>query len=270
MGEARGDTRSAGSEGASTGEFAVQPGAEPWWSPGGPHGALVVHGFTGNPSSVRGLAEAFAAAGFTVSLPRLPGHGTHPDDVVRTRWPDWLGAVEEAYQTLAAEVDRMVVAGLSMGASLAAVTAARHPEVAGLVVVNGAFDPELAGLVPLLEAELANGETMAAIGSDIAKPGATEASYPITPLRGMISLVEAVRDEVSPALVNVRCPSLVLTSPNDHVVPPASSDHFAAQVSGPVERVVLERSYHVATLDFDAPLVEERAVEFARRVTADR
>jgi carboxylesterase len=258
-----------GDPAGSDATFAVLPGAEPWWSPGGPHGVLVVHGFTSNPSSVRALAEAFARAGFAVSLPRLPGHGTHPDDVLGTRWPDWLGAVEDAYQKLAVEVDRVVVAGLSMGASLAAVMAARHPEVAGLVVVNGVFDPGLAGLVPLLEAELAHGETMAAIGSDIAKPGATEASYPITPLRAMISLVEAVRDEVSPALVTVRCPSLVVTSTNDHVVPPASSEHFAAQVSGPVERIVLERSYHVATLDHDAPLVEERAVAFARRVTAD-
>jgi carboxylesterase len=229
---------------------------------------LVSHGFTSNPSSVRPLAEAFAAAGFAVSLPRLPGHGTHPDDVIGARWSEWRDTVEEAYAKLAATVDRVVVAGLSMGASLVTLVAARHPEVAGLVVVNGAFDPALADLVPLLEAELANGETMAAIGSDIARPDVAESSYPVTPLRGMISLVEAVRDEVAPALANVRCPALVITSTNDHVVPPVSSDHFAAHVAGPVERMTLERSYHVATLDFDAPLVEERAVSFARRVTA--
>ena len=52
------------------------PGAEPWSAAGGPAGALCLHGFTGNPSSMRGLAEAFAAAGFSVELPRLPGHGT--------------------------------------------------------------------------------------------------------------------------------------------------------------------------------------------------
>jgi carboxylesterase len=229
---------------------------------------LVVHGFTGNPSSVRSLAEAFAGAGFAVSLPRLPGHGTHPDDVVGTRWPEWVQAVEDAYAKLATRADRVVVAGLSMGATLAALLAARHPEIAGLVVVNGAFDPALADLVPLLEAELANGEVAESIGSDIARPGVAEASYPITPLRAMISLVEAIRDEVAPALANVRCPALVLTSTNDHVVPPVSSDVFAARVAGPVERVTLERSYHVATLDFDAPLVEERAVAFARRATA--
>jgi hypothetical protein len=45
-----------------------------------------------------------------------------------------------------------------------------------------------------------------------------------------------------------------------------NSDILAAGVSGPVERVTLERSYHVATLDYDKDLVNEGAIEFARKV----
>ena len=45
-------------------------------------------------------------------------------------------------------------------------------------------------------------------------------------------------------------------------------DHLAATVSGPVERVMLERSYHVATIDYDHEDIERRAVEFVRKVTA--
>jgi alpha-beta hydrolase superfamily lysophospholipase len=63
----------------------VLPGAEAWSSPGGgPHGVLVLHGFTGNPVSVRPLAEALAEAGFAVEMPRLPGHGTHVEDMIPT------------------------------------------------------------------------------------------------------------------------------------------------------------------------------------------
>jgi carboxylesterase len=83
----------------------------------------------------------------------------------------------------------------------------------------------------------------------------------------MISLMEAVT-ELHGRLGAIRCPVLILTSPQDHVVPPSSSDVLAASVDGPVERVVLERSYHVATLDFDRDLVEKGTVEFALRVTA--
>ena len=78
------------------------PGAEPWSAAGGPAGALCLHGFTGNPSSMRGLAEAFAAAGFSVELPRLPGHGTTVEEMKGTGWADWTAEVEAAYQRLAA------------------------------------------------------------------------------------------------------------------------------------------------------------------------
>lgn len=62
-------------------------------------------------------------------------------------------------------------------------------------------------------------------------------------------------------------PVLLLTSPQDHVVDPGNSDIVAARVSGPVERVTLERSYHVATLDYDKDIIFTRSVEFALRVT---
>ncbi len=247
--------------------YPVIEGAEAWSAAGGPHGVLLSHGFTGNPGSIRALAERFAGAGFAVELPRLPGHGTHVDDMLPTRWPDWSEALEAAYLDLAARVDRLVVVGLSMGATLAAWLASRHSAIAGVVTVNGLFDPTSAELIPLLEAELANGEVMAGIGSDIAKPDVVETAYVGTPLRPLRSLLEAVRDEVAPGLGRIRCPSLVFTSVDDHVVPPASSDVYASAVAGPVERVVLERSYHVATQDWDAPLIEQHAVAFAVRVT---
>src|SRR3954447_11215780 len=118
------------------------PGAEPWSADGGPAGALCIHGFTGNPTSMRGVAEAFAAAGFSVELPRLPGHGTSVDDMLTTTWEDWTGEVEAGYQRLAARTDQVVVAGLSMGGALTIWTAIQHPEVAGIVCINAATRPQ--------------------------------------------------------------------------------------------------------------------------------
>ena len=63
-------------------------------------GVLTLHGFTGNPSSMRGVAEAFAAAGYHVELPRLPGHGTTIDEMLTTTWADWSGEAEAAFQRL--------------------------------------------------------------------------------------------------------------------------------------------------------------------------
>ena len=96
----------------------ILPGAEPMSADGGPVGVLVIHGFTGNPSSMRPLAEAFVAAGYTVEMPLLPGHGTTVEDMADTGWADWSAAVDKTYADLAGRVERVVVVGLSMGGSL--------------------------------------------------------------------------------------------------------------------------------------------------------
>jgi carboxylesterase len=161
----------------------------------------------------------------------------------------------------------VVVAGLSMGGSLAAWLGSRHPEIAGLVCVNPAMEvpDEMAAAVQ--EMVDAGTDRIPAIGNDVADPDQREKAYDATPLRPLLSLAAAARD-LAPDIARIACPVLILTSTQDHVVDPVSSDKLAAGVSGPVERVTLERSYHVATLDYDRDLINERAVEFARRVTA--
>jgi carboxylesterase len=242
--------------------------AEPFSAGGGPHGALVLHGFTGNPSSMRGVAEALAAAGFAVELPLLPGHGTSVGDMLTTSFTDWAATAEAAYLELAGRTDSVVVVGLSMGGTLAAWVTARNTGVVGLVAINGMFEPPAPAFLELLRNSLDQGvDRLPAIGSDIALPGVTEGAYDAAPILPLISLMEATT-ELHERLGNIRCPVLILTSTQDHVVPPSSSDVLAAGVAGPVERVPLERSYHVATLDFDRDLVEKRTVEFALRVAS--
>src|SRR5437868_10876959 len=102
----------------------IIPGAEPESIDGGPNGALVLHGFTGNPSSMRGVAEALAAVGFAVELPLLPGHGTSVEEMFATNFRDWAATAEAAYLDLAGRSHRVVTVGLSMGATLAASVAA--------------------------------------------------------------------------------------------------------------------------------------------------
>lgn len=230
---------------------------------GGPHGVLVLHGITGSPSSVARLAASFADAGFAVEAPLLPGHGTTVDDLAKVGWDDWTAAVEDAYDDLAARSGLVLAAGLSMGGSLACWLASRRPEVAGLVCINPYVEPPAESFLALLRDWLANGADMLpAIGADIARPGAKEASYGQLPVAPMLSLLEAV-GRLEPELARITCPLLLFTSATDHVVPPASSDLLAGRVSGPVERVRLERSYHVATLDYEAEEIERCAVAFA-------
>jgi carboxylesterase len=246
----------------------LMDGATPWSVDGGPVGALCLHGFTGNPTSMRPVATSFAAAGFAVELPRLPGHGTTVDDMITTGWADWTAAAEDAYQRLAARCEQVVVAGLSMGGSLTIWLATKHSDIAGIICINPATQPQPDEILDMVRGMVAEGEDrIAAIGSDIADPEAVESAYEATPLVPLLSLMDglaAMQDD----LATITCPVLIMTSSNDHVVEPTSSDHLAAAVAGPVERLSLDRSYHVATLDYDGPFVCEQAVAFAQKVTA--
>ena len=246
----------------------ILEGAEPFSAAGGEHGVLVCHGFTGNPQSMRPLAEAFAAAGFTVELPLWPGHGTSLDDMLETSWDDWSAAAETAFSELQTRCPKVVVAGLSMGGTLATWLASRHPEVAGLIAINAAIEPGGDAFLDILRQTIEQGtHVMPSIGSDVADPDVKELAYEGTPVAPLVSLLEA-QAALAPQLGDVRCPTLIITSRQDHVVPPTSSDYLAERLGGPVERVFLERSFHVATLDYDRDEIESRAVVFAQQVTA--
>ncbi len=243
----------------------VLPGCEPLSHRGGPGGVLVLHGFTGNPSTVRPLAEGAVAAGFSVEMPRLPGHGTSVEDLASATWTQWVDEALRAYDVLAEHCSNVAVVGLSMGGALSAYLSARRV-VAGCVFINPVVKPPAPEIIDGLEQLLAAGiESYEAIGSDIKREGVVGTSYDATPLRAAKSLFEGLA-QVQRDLERITAPCLLFSSREDHVVTPDNGDELVARVRGPVERVWLENSYHVATLDFDHDLVTALTVDFLARV----
>lgn len=229
-------------------------------------GVLVLHGFTGSPGTMQPLIDGLRAAGFDVTAPTLPGHGTTIDDMVPTRWEDWSAAAESAYLDVASRFEKVVVAGLSMGGTLACWLASHHPEIAGIVCVNPLVLPRDPAELAFIDEMVAAGEVLAdAVGNDIAMPGVVEPCYDKTPLAALRSLFGGVH-ELQEGLGRITMPLLLLTSVEDHIVDPLNSDHLANSVAGPVERVSLERSYHVAVLDYDQDLIIDRSIDFIGRV----
>jgi carboxylesterase len=240
----------------------VVPGAEPYAADGGPVGAVLVHGFTGNPSSMRPWGETLAAAGMTVRIPRLPGHGTRWQDLNHTTFDDWYAEAERAFEDLRGRCERVYVAGLSMGGTVTlAIAERRAGELAGAIVVNPSLstgDPR-ARLLPLLSRVI---PSMPPIGSDIKKPGVTESAYLRLPTRGAASLQRAwttVLDD----LPKITDPLLAFRSVDDHVVPPSSVERLVAGATNTtVEVRALTDSFHVATLDNDAPRIFAESLTF--------
>lgn len=255
--------------------FPVIDGAEPWSSPGrGPRtsiGIVVVHGFTGNPNATRPLGEALARKGFAVEVVRLPGHGTHWRDLLRMRYGDWRWEVERAVNALARAGKRVVVVGLSMGGTIALDLAAASPEtIAGIVPINPTvLDREglLAKAAPILELILPVVPASAAglVKNDIAK-GGDEKAYDIVPSGAGNSLLQQLR-RIRDGIAGLTVPVLVAYSPGDHSVPPESSRALLRMLAEKdATELVLERSFHVATLDLDFDLLLERITAFADRV----
>lgn len=243
----------------------IMAGCEGLSHRGGASGVLVLHGFTGNPSSMRPLAERAMARGYGVELPRLPGHGTSVADLKGATWDDWAATALAAFDELAARSERVAVVGLSMGGGLAAYVAELR-DVAGCVFINPMVKPlpdELRdGAAQLLAAGVDEFES---IGSDIKKTGTRELSYDATPLAPVVSLNLGL-ETVARDLGRVDAPCLLFSSREDHVLTVDNGDDLVAGVAGPIERVWLENSYHVATLDNDQELLESLTMDFLARV----
>jgi carboxylesterase len=242
----------------------VLPGAEPYSHDGGPIGVLLCHGFTGCPQSLRPWAEHLAEAGLTVSLPRLPGHGTTWQEMARTRWEDWYAEVDRAFDELHAKTDEIFVMGLSMGGCLALRLAElRGQAVSGLVLVNPSVTAEskLFVLAPVLKLVV---PSLKGVASDIKKPGVTELGYDRVPVKAAATLPGLWRT-TQQQLGQVTQPVMIYRSTQDHVVGPANVEILRRML--PADQLEIREcpdSYHVATLDNDAEAIFAGSLDFVR------
>jgi len=237
-------------------------GAEPWSTLGyGPRSrtaVIAIHGFTASPIVTRPLGQYLAAAGYTVEVPLLPGHGTSHHDLAETRYDDWVGAVDRLLGHFAARCDRVVLVGHELGGTIALDLAARRPdEIAALVVINPRLSPPtrartrpggiLHRLLPFLPRAI-----VGLPAGDLVPGGVEERAYAWVPTRAARSLW-AELPRVHAGLPAVTAPVLVIRSPNAHTV--AESDGLqvlAAVGSTHTEELICRASSPVPQLDVDA------------------
>jgi carboxylesterase len=225
-------------------------------------GVLLLHGFCGTTATLEGIGDALDAAGFFVTSPLLPGHGTSPEECNETTFADWLDSAQSTFERLKAHCDAVGVVGYSMGGALATAVTAKKVGVEALVLINPFVAPQPPAFVEGVKALIEKGEKFApAMPRDIALKGVPDYSYTITPLVAAYSLLCAL-PHVCDALSRVDVPTLLFSSRNDHVVSPMNGDEVVARVQGPLERIWLERSYHSAPVDFDKDLIQATTVAF--------
>ena len=230
-------------------------------------GVVCVHGLGGTPHSVLPLTAAVHGAGYATVAPKLPGHGSTPVDLVGLTWQDWLDAVRSVTDELAARTGTVVLVGQSMGATLALHVALADPAVRAVAVINPLVLPADPDAIEHLEYLVGRGRTMQLAGEpDLRDPNAHDSAYPDLALTALIQLAQCA-DAIHPQLGDIRVPLFVASSDHDTVVDPANADALAARAGGPVTRLRLPNSGHVAALDFDHQLLSDALLTWLADLT---
>lgn len=233
---------------------------------------LLLHGFTGSPWEVRPLGDALAARGYHVVAPLLPGHGREPEAMLWVTAREWLQAAEAALDELSAS--RVFVAGLSMGALLGVLLAARRVDkVGGLVLMapvvglQGA-DARLLRFLRRFTLAGIKERWLSKTSTDIEDPLERESSpilprYPLARVLDLMTLQDLVRSSVGA----VRCPALLVAAEHDHVIDPAAVTWLHDKLPG--SRLVwLQRGFHILPRDVDRARLFVEAGEFLDELTA--
>ncbi len=233
----------------------------PFFFPGGPRGALLVHGFLTTPGEMRPLGEHLAAAGLTVSGIQLRGHGATAAELAEVSWQDWDADVRAGLAELRARCETVSIVGLSLGAALALHVAATEP--IDRLVACSAPDAALADSLPVKAAQWLAPylPILPKIGSDVRDPQARREHFtyeriPLQTVDEIAALLQTLPDD----LPRVTAPTLLLNARRDHVVPPQTAERIAAQLGGPVRIQQLPNGGHTLLVDRDREIAF-RAIE---------
>jgi carboxylesterase len=253
---------------------------------GGRLGFLLIHGLGGTPMEMRYIAQGLARAGHTVHVPQLAGHCSSAEDLHQTCWADWYASVKEEHDRLKGSCDRIVVGGLSMGAIMSVYHAARHPDdvfalalYAPMLTLDGWGVPWYSALFNLVhhkwfadlfhfaerdpwgikDRRLRELVKTAILSGDSSKAGI--AALPGSLMLEMRWLVEEVKKRAA----RVRQPTLIVHPREDDRASLGNMKYLQSQLSGMVETVVLDDSYHVITLDRQRHVVLEKTLDFVAR-----
>ena len=228
-------------------------------------GIIFVHGFTGSPASMRPYAHYFADRGYTVRVPRLPGHSTDWRDLKKVQWQQWPERVVTDLNELRKTCKKVFICALSMGGGTT-LNVSEYFDVDGLILVNPMIHIPgvLVKFAPIISRLKAG---MPSVGDDIKKPDMTEWGYDVLPTKGVLQLNRMLKN-TRKELAQITIPVLLFHSTEDHVLPVSNTEIIMNEIgSTDKERIELANSYHVAVLDNDAETIYVNTLRFIERLS---
>lgn len=242
------------------------PTAEPFFYSGGKTGCLLVHGFTGSPKEMELMGKFLSKKGITSMGIRLAGHATQANDMIRTRWKDWLASVEDGFNFLSGICENIFIAGLSMGGLLTLLAASSYP-------INGAiamatpysissdwrvtFAKQISFIFPFVKKEQSDKGNKNKEREHISYHG-----YPTRSIAELKDLIDTLHQES----VNISIPILFINSKQDRTAPPDHAEKYCGLIkSKDIIRLTLEKSEHVITEGIERDIAFNAALDFIRK-----
>lgn len=238
---------------------------ETFFYPGGRLGLLLLHGFTGSTAEMQPMGRFFHKLGYTVYAPLLAGHGTTPEDMAKTRWPDWWQSAVDAYDYIKrAGCEKIAVAGLSMGGVLT-MRLSYHRDPSALVMLNAPVD--------VRDKRIRWARYMHYVRPYISRSG-TKASHieselfpyhrsPVACIASLWQLINVVKKEME----HVTTPSLIIQSTHDETVEPYSGDYIYSHIGSHYKEIKhFEKSGHIITLDKEREHVFQATADFLENI----
>lgn len=249
---------------------------------GGRTGVLLIHGLCGSPAELRFIANGLARQGMTVLCPKLAGHGGSEADLEASTWQDWYRSAEEALFELGATCDRVIIGGLSTGAVLSLMLAAKHPEkVDGVTLYSPTLwlsGRKVPWYVPLFRCitskAIANlfkfpvpmhvgikDQRIREFVRNAAKAGEGAPAQVKTPGGAVLERHRLAR-VVMGLLDKIRHPVLILHAREDDYAGLDNANYLQRKLGGAVDLVILDDCYHMVTVDRQRHIVLDRTVSF--------
>src|SRR3990167_3644773 len=213
---------------------------------------IIIHGFTSTPSAVKPLAQELQKKGFSVVVPRLPGHGTHPDDLLRVTWEDWKKAIHETTISARHLYGKVHCLGVSMGGNLAITCAAEHPENVEKIICLGTpiflrRKTFIRAALPILSRLKKFHKENLHDHPEGAKYYAETGAYSVWPYKGLKELLRGI-EETKKALSHIVHPIYTIQSLQDPLIHPKSSAFIMQTIKTPDERkkqLLLNDNQHI-------------------------
>jgi carboxylesterase len=239
---------------------------------------LLIHGFTGTPKEMRWMGEYLNQRGFTCLAVRLGGHATNPEDMIRSRYTDWIASVEDGYHLLRGITDNIFLAGLSMGGILALLMSARLAQrVRGVIAMSTParlptdYPIWLLQLVSLVMRYSAKTRNAPGTGWFDQSAYVDHISYSKNPVRSSAELKKLIL-EMHAALPRVNVPVLLMHSKDDTYVLPKNMEQIYAGLVNAQDKTKLyiTGSGHVLPRDAARQQVFQSALEFIHRIESSK